>query len=103
MRKFLFLILVGLFTISVSYAGMSEKECNEYVQHIEKCIKERKGEDLDKKWRHCEGVELWSLLVEYKNNGFCFDDDECKEKILKDVESCNKQRDALYRKLLQEK
>ncbi|WP_457622387.1 hypothetical protein [Persephonella sp.] len=102
MKKLVFLLSAVLLISGSSLAGMSKKDCERYVAQIEKCIKEEKKGDLNKKWKYCEGLALWNLLTEYKNNGFCFDDEECKEMILKDIQSCENERNALYRKLLQE-
>ncbi|WP_457640805.1 hypothetical protein [Persephonella sp.] len=101
MKKLFTFFMLLLFSLSFTVlAGMSKEDCKKYVSQIEKCIAEQKDKDLNKKWRYCEGLALWNLLEEYKNNGFCFDDDECKEMILNDIKACEKDRNELYRKLL---
>ncbi len=75
-----------------------KKECKNYVSRMEKCLKEAKGKDYRKIWSQCEGKVMWDMLKEYQDNGFCFDEDECKQKVLDEINKCKDERLYLFRK-----
>ena len=74
------------------------KECKNYVSKMEKCLNSAKGKDYRKLWTRCEGQVMWDMLKEYEDNGFCFDEDECRQKVLEKVNNCKKERNYLFRK-----
>ncbi len=75
-----------------------KKECRNYVGRMEKCLKEAKGKDYRKIWSQCEGKVMWDMLKEYQDNGFCFDEDECKQKVLDKINNCKEERTYIFRK-----
>jgi len=75
-----------------------KKECKNYVSRMEKCLKESKGKDYRKVWSQCEGQVMWDMLKEYQDNGFCFDEEECKQKVLDEINNCKEERTYLFRK-----
>lgn len=75
-----------------------KKECENYVNRMEKCLKEAKGKDYRKIWAQCEGKVMWDMLKEYQDNGFCFDEDECKQKVLDEINNCKEERTYIFRK-----
>ncbi|MDQ7055682.1 MAG: hypothetical protein Q9M89_04030 [Persephonella sp.] len=75
-----------------------KEECKNYVSQMEKCLKTAKGKDYRKVWKECEGQVMWDMLKEYQDNGFCFDEDECKQKVLDEINRCLDERNALFRK-----
>jgi len=77
-----------------------KEECKNYVSKMEKCLKSRKGKDYVTVWKECEGQVMWDMLKEYQDNGFCFDEEECKQKVLDEINKCIEERNALYRKYM---
>ncbi len=77
-----------------------KKECRNYVSRMEKCLKTAEGKDYRKVWKQCEGQVMWDMLKEYQDNGFCFDEDECKQKVLDEINRCLDERNALFRKYM---
>ena len=75
-----------------------KKECKNYVSRMEKCLKEAKGKDYRKIWSQCEGKVMWDMLKEYQDNGFCFDEEECKQKVLDEINKCKEERTYIFRK-----
>jgi len=75
-----------------------KKECQNYVKRMEECLSSTQGKDYVKVWRQCEGQAMWDMLKEYQDNGFCFDEEECKQKVLEEINSCKEERNALFRK-----
>ncbi len=99
MKKFV-VSLISLSFIFSSYA-FTEKECKEYVKQVEKCIKNEKTGDLNTKWRKCETEVVTKLIQEQEDQGNCFSFEECRDLVMQEMKSCNKERSELYRKLLQ--
>ncbi|WP_457639117.1 hypothetical protein [Persephonella sp.] len=75
-----------------------KKECKDYVSRMENCLKSAEGKDYRKLWSTCEGQVMWDMLKEYQDNGFCFDEDECKQKVLEEINNCKEERTYLFRK-----
>ncbi|NPA12727.1 MAG: hypothetical protein GXO45_01935 [Aquificae bacterium] len=73
-------------------------KCKNYVSKMEKCLSSVKEKDYRKAWSNCEGKVMWDMLKEYQDNGFCFDEDECKQKVLEEIKACSKERGYLFRK-----
>jgi len=117
MKKLFFLVFIG-FSFIVFSCGSADKqikkaeqkpiqqqkaveikkECRNYVSRMEKCLKEAKGGDYKKIWSQCEGKVMWDMLKEYQDNGFCFDEDECKQKVLEEINKCKEERTYIFRK-----
>jgi len=76
----------------------TKEECKNYVSRMEKCLGAEKGKDYKVVWSRCEGQVMWDMLKEYQDNGFCFDEDECKQKILEEINNCTEERNNLFRK-----
>jgi len=93
--------LVFLSFVFSSYA-FTERECEEYVNQVEECIKKEKEGDLNAKWRRCETKVVAKLIKEQEDQGNCFSFEECKDLVIDEMKSCNKQRTELYNKLLKE-
>lgn len=100
--KFFIPALLSLSLVIPSFA-YSEKECQDYVKKVEKCIKQKKDGDLNTKWRACETEVVTNLIQEEENQGNCFSFEECRDLVMKEMSSCNKQRTQLYNKLLNQK
>jgi len=75
-----------------------KKECQNYVNRMKNCLSSAKGKDYRKLWSQCEGQVMWDMLKEYQDNGFCFDEDECKQKVLEEINKCTEERNYLFKK-----
>ncbi|NPA16376.1 MAG: hypothetical protein GXO05_01395 [Aquificae bacterium] len=118
MRKLLaFTVVISAFIFACGTAGKTAKtaqqekpqkpevkpvtikgQCKNYVTRMEKCLQAEKGKDYRVIWSRCEGQVMWDMLKEYEDNGFCFDEDECKQKILEEINNCKEERNYLFRK-----
>ena len=78
-----------------------KKECKNYIGRMENCLKSAKGKDYRKIWSQCEGKVMWDMLKEYQDNGFCFDEEECKQKVMEEINKCKTERTFIFRKYMQ--
>ncbi len=99
MKTFTVSFLSLFFLLSFSFA-FTEKECKEYTERVETCIKKEKSGDLNTKWRKCETEVVTELIKEQEEQGNCFSFEECRDLVMEEMKSCNKERTQLYNKLL---